>query len=251
MSSSRLIPVVFDVLGTCFSFDAATVALTAALGAELAAAGASTSAIVDDWFHSSQRDFTYMSMNGKYQPIGQVLKTSLPRVLLMAGVRPPGNAATFSAPTLAPVFATIPRMNARSSLAACSTAFHKSGAFRLMAATNGGAESTRGLFDLALGKEESSKWAVFSCDEIAVAKPAPIVYEAIWKKLGLVEGERNGWFIASHTWDLFAAKKAGFKTAWVSYEEYIPCEEMWGTPDIIAKDLEVAAQEIVRREASA
>ena len=71
--------------------------------------------------------------------------------------------------------------------------------------------------------------------------------------------------------DLFAAKKAGFvaparlprsrpgrvcsrqashsfKTAWVSYEEYIPCETMWGTPDIIAKDLEEAALEIIRRE---
>ena len=119
----------------------------------------------------------------------------------MAGVRPPSNDPTFSGSTLAPVFATIPRMNPRPSLSACSSRFHESGLFRLMAATNGGAESTRGLFDAALGPEESVKWSVFSCDDVQVAKPAPIVYEAIWKKLGLAEGaERTGWFIASHTW---------------------------------------------------
>lgn len=58
MSSTKLIPVVFDVLGTCFSFDAASVALTTAFGNEFAAAGVKASSVVDDWFHSSQRDFT-------------------------------------------------------------------------------------------------------------------------------------------------------------------------------------------------
>ena len=70
-----------------------------------------------------------------------------------------------------------------------------------MGATNGAAESTRSLFDQALGEEESSKWAVWSCNEIQVAKPAPAVYEAVWRKLGLEsKEERNGWFVASHSW---------------------------------------------------
>ncbi|KAK4691870.1 hypothetical protein P7C70_g9249, partial [Phenoliferia sp. Uapishka_3] len=198
MSSQKLIPVVFDVLGTCFSFDASVNALRALLGAELAAAGANPVLIVDDWFHSAQRDFTYVSMSGN--PIGIVLKACLPRNLLMAGVLPPEPHTSFTADLLAPVYATLPAMDPRPSLSACSSTFLETGKFRLLAATNGGAESTRGLFDRALGKEQSAKWGVFSCDANQVAKPAPAVYENIWKHLGLMGEERKGWFVASHTW---------------------------------------------------
>lgn len=39
-----------------------------------------------------------------------------------------------------------------------------------------------------------------------------------------------------------------FKTAWVAHEEHIPLEEIFGTPDIIAVDLEDAAKQIIARE---
>ena len=104
-------------------------------------------------------------------------------------------------------------MTPRPSLAGCSKLLIATNKFTLLAATNGGAASTRGLFEQALGKEiggEGGPWGVFSCDTNKVAKPAPIVYEQIWQRFeskGLTE--RKGWFVASHTWDLFAAKKAG------------------------------------------
>ncbi len=43
-----------------------------------------------DWFHGTQRDFTYSSVCGQYKPIGEVFKGTLPRVLLQAGILPKG-----------------------------------------------------------------------------------------------------------------------------------------------------------------
>lgn len=133
------------------------------------------------------------------RPMGTVLKTNLHQVLLEAGILSSPNQAFNSEP----ITSLLPSLNARPSLLDCHKLLTTSSepTFRVMAATNGAGESTRGLFDLALGKEESEKWEVFSCNEIEVAKPAPAVYEAVWKRLGLEKKkDRSGWFIASHTW---------------------------------------------------
>ncbi|GAA5957307.1 hypothetical protein JCM21900_000804 [Sporobolomyces salmonicolor] len=249
-------PVCFDVLGTCFSFEATRHALRKVFPQleELHA-----QSIVEDWFHSAQRDFTcelsHLSMNGQYTPIAKVLKATLPRIYLMSGLVPPSAASpsssstTFSPSLIDPVVASIPSMPARPGLGACAALLQMHN-FRVMAATNGGLETTRGLFENALGKEEAGKWEYFSCDEDRVAKPSPSVYEDVWKKLGLGGVERKGWFVASHTWDLFAAKKAGFKTAFVTYEEHLVLPELFGQPDIVATDLEDAARQIIAAEAA-
>lgn len=136
-----------------------------------------------------------------HRPIASVLKASLPRILLSAGLlASPSAALAFD---LTPITSILTRLSARPSLATCSNLLLGSTepAFRLLAATNGGAEMTRGLFDRALGEEESSRWEVFSCDEIKVAKPAQEVYEAVWKKLGMEKKRtRAAWFVASHSW---------------------------------------------------
>lgn len=136
----------------------------------------------------------------------------------------------------------------------------------LWGATNGGLALGEKLFKNALGnhvsmytgKGVSSKqkkpptrgagFGLFSCDEIKVAKPHPDVYRAIKSRIE-EEGEADSlWFVASHTWDLFAAKKAGFKTAWVGYEELFTCPDIYERPDITAKDLHDAAEQILASE---
>lgn len=214
-----------------------------------------------------------------------VLKANLPKSLSIAKLSPPETAkvspdastpaystSVFSDEFLQPILMTLTAMTPRPSLAGCSKLLTATNKFTLLAATNGGAASTRGLFERALGKEiggEGGPWGVFSCDQHQVAKPAPAVYEQIWQRFEK-EGlkERKGWFIASHTWDLFAAKKAGlalrltkdrirvadfdilrrFKTAWVAYEEFITCESVYGRPDVVAVDLEDAARQIIALE---
>lgn len=219
-----------------------------------------------------------------------MLKASLPRILLSAGLlASPSAALEFD---ISPITSTLTTLPARASLAACSALLLSSTepSFRLLAATNGGAESTRGLFDRALGEEESLKWEVFSCDEIKVAKPAQEMYEAVWKKLGMEKKKtRAGWFIASHSWYMSGIARlyltlaltlyclqgpprrekswvsrlgasflppkltprfsSSFQTAWVSYEEHVPLDTLFGAPDIVASDLEDAASQILVKEA--
>lgn len=119
---------------------------------------------------------------------------------------------------LDPVISAIPKMPPRPSLVACTELLSKSQKFNLWAVTNGGLETTKGYFYNAFGGkdvvEKSLGWTFMSCDEIQTAKPSPKVYEEGWERLKKEAGEdvevnRYGWFVASHTWDLHAAKKAG------------------------------------------
>ncbi|BGP18095.1 hypothetical protein JCM10213_004755 [Rhodosporidiobolus nylandii] len=250
MAAAR-IPIAFDVLGTCFSFSAARDALVKVFP-HLSQDHAQ--AVIDDWFHSSQRDFTYLSMNSAYTPIAKVLKANLPRNLLMANLVPssaaePGASSFDWSSVVDPITSTIPSMAPRPGLAE-ATELLLSSNFRLLAATNGGLDTTKGLYEKALGKETAQKWEYFSCDEDKAAKPAPTVYRDVWKRFGIEEDAKDklGWFVASHTWDLFAARKAGFKTAFVTYEEHLVLEDIWGKPDVVAKDLEDAARQIIAKE---
>lgn len=53
------------------------------------------------------------------------------------------------------------------------------------------------------------------------------------------------WFVAAHNWDLLPARKAGFKTAYVTFEEIVACEDIFGKPDITEDGLAKVAKAIV------
>ena len=118
-------------------------------------------------------------------------------------IPPPSNAATKAdhySDTLQPVLSALKSLPARPSLGAASSLLLENG-FRCMAATNGGLESTRGLFKNALGDQVAERWEYYSCDEVRVAKPAPSVYAAIRKRLEVGRDDES-WFVASHTWSV-------------------------------------------------
>lgn len=52
------IPIAFDVLGTCFSLDPAKEALVSVFKT---VSDAQAESVIQDWFHSAQRDFTCAS----------------------------------------------------------------------------------------------------------------------------------------------------------------------------------------------
>lgn len=66
----KMIPIAFDVLGTCFSLDAAIVALDALFQDQFAAKKINPKLIVEDWFHTSQRDFTCRSLSHTFVESG-------------------------------------------------------------------------------------------------------------------------------------------------------------------------------------
>ena len=147
------------------------------------------------------------------RPIAKVLKATLPRIYLMHKlVSSPSQID--SKTMIDPIMSSIPSMPARPSLVPATKLLASSNSpkFRLMAATNGGLETTKKLFTNAMGEELVDKmgWEWFSCDEDKRAKPDEKVYSDVWRALGKEnEGDRKGWFVASHTWDLHAAKRAG------------------------------------------
>lgn len=63
----------------------------------------------------------------------------------------------------------------------------------------------------------------------------------------------DGWLVAYDTvsraltpYHLLSC--CSFKTAWVSYEEHDTMASLWGEPDIVAKDLDDCARQIIERE---
>jgi len=258
---------------------------------------------LQDWYHATQRDFTTLSINGNYLPIGTVFKSTLPRILLQAGLIPPdqynkdksndkfttlakagsgiqpvpGNQDPFPESVKDRIMASLGKLEPRPGMVEAFSKTYRDEQLvpkhvkqvELWGATNGGLALGEKLFKGALGGDTEvfigddgvgekqvmrntlgKGVGLFSCDEIKIAKPEPKVYEAIQNRIKTNSSSSSfsSWFVASHTWDLFAAKKAGFKTAWVGYEEFFTCPEIYQKPDIIANDLEEAARKILEWE---
>lgn len=309
---SRL-TIVHDMFGTLFGLDACIEALTSLFPDQLEA-GEGVPKIVPelvvmDWFHGTQRDFTYSSVCGQYKPIAEVFKGTLPRVLLQAGILPKkhgkGEALTqagsfaddgpaedalenpFDPVVVETMMGALKKLRPRPGMVEALTRIYRDrdGKGRLpagvekvdvWAATNGSLALGRASFLRALGESDGadldsdaartnrsaqhnsigSGIGLFSCDEIGVAKPDPKVYAEVLRRIhaepidpNAAKKEYQGiWFVASHTWDTFAAKQAGFRTAWVTYEEFYSCPSVYGTPDVVGRNLEEVAEKILAFE---
>ncbi|PWY98530.1 hypothetical protein BCV70DRAFT_207751 [Testicularia cyperi] len=310
---SRLV-IVHDMFGTLFGLDACIDALVSLFEDQLRASDSLPpivpELIVMDWFHATQRDFTYSSVGGEYKPIAQVFKGTLPRVLLQAGILPAKSKADakpltkagsyvddgpaeealespFDASVVDTMMGALKQLRPRPGMVDALTRIYRDrdGKGRIpasvdkidvWAATNGSLELGRASFLRALGEIDGADLdssasqqgkndqersigtgiGLFSCDEIGVAKPDPKVYAEILRRIRAEPVDPNGaikefqgiWFVASHTWDTFAAKRAGFRTAWVTYEEHFPCQSVYGTPDVVGRDMAEVAEKILAYE---
>ena len=102
--------------------------------------------------------------------------------------------------------------------------------------TNGGVETSLNYYRNA-GIELDEKH-LLSCDSLKIAKPDVKVYQNAQSHLtqqGLgTEEDGKRWFVAAHAWDLISARKAGFKTAFLDFEEHDPVTEVFGEFDLYA-----------------
>lgn len=254
---------------------------------------------LQDWYHATQRDFTTLSINDSYQPIGAVFKATLPRVLLQAGLVPPneyrkggpaaaakagaslttlsGNENPYPASVTERMMASLGGLRPRPGMVEAFTKTYRDDGLvpssvsqvELWGATNGSLALGEKLFKEALGQQvqlytgeevsakqrtekgRGSGLGLFSCDEISVAKPDPRVYKTLKSRVAGGGDAVSLWFVASHTWDLFSAQKAGFRTAWVGYEEFYTCHDIYQRPDIIAADIDDVARKILAWEGGA
>lgn len=220
----------FDVLGTCFHFQPLIDLIDKIIHRQNTNIDAAT--LFHSWFYAAQRDFTYTSMVGSYTPISQILSQTFRRACAIVDFPDPNKNITDD--DINDIVTELKRLPAREGLKEIFDGLRESG-WDVYAVTNGGKAASLKYFELA-GVDLADDH-LLSCDDIKVAKPDPKVYENANKHLESMGLKGEKWFVAAHSWDLIAARKAGFKTAWVAHEEHDPVTSVFGEFDVIAKDL--------------
>ncbi|KAI4706827.1 hypothetical protein J4E89_008523 [Alternaria sp. Ai002NY15] len=224
----------FDVIGTCFAFSAPITTIQSRLGPKLTTAAVDPKTLFFSWFYAAQRDFTYVSMSGSYVPIAQVLKSTFRRACAVVDL--PLDAITDE--DVDEVMKAFKAMGPRDGLKKCFDGLREAG-WDVYGVTNGGSETSLAYYHNA--GIELDEQHLLSCDAIKIAKPDVRVYENADRHLterGLAKGDGERWFVAAHAWDLIAARKAGFKTAYLDFEEHDPCTDVFGEFDLYASSME-------------
>lgn len=235
----------FDVIGTCFDFGLPIEAIRTRLGSTLQTASVDPKTLFFAWFYAAQRDFTYTSLAENYVPIAQILQHTLRRACAIVDV--PGDA--ISDEDVEAVMRAFKSMEPREGLKECFDGLRGKG-WDVYAVTNGGVQTSLAYYHNA-GIELDEKH-LLSCDDVRVAKPDVRVYERAQEHLtkqGL--GDRDSgdrWFVAAHAWDLIAARKAGFKTAFLDFEEHDPVTEVFGKFDLYAGSMGELLEKMGRLE---
>jgi 2-haloacid dehalogenase len=237
--------VVFDVVGTCVSFDAYYERIDSVMGAKLRENTITPEHFGFTWQTDAELEFTFLSISGSYKTYREVLRGLFYRTLSFCGIANPRTFATdedrerciegYSALELRP---------------SCSEAFQilRSNGFTVWCFTSGDVQRVKGYFERA-GVDMPEKNLV-SCDSLGVAKPALPAYEHVWNQLGRSDVK---WFAAAHMWDVAAATKVGFRGAWSSVFEKEACSELHRDTklEVLADDLvDVARQIVEKSEAS-
>ncbi|KAI4958490.1 hypothetical protein J4E86_004091 [Alternaria arbusti] len=224
----------FDVIGTCFAFSAPITTIQSRLGPKLTTAAVDPKTLFFSWFYAAQRDFTYVSMSGSYVPIAQVLKSTFRRACAVVDL--PLDAITDE--DVDEVMKAFKAMGPRDGLKKCFDGLREAG-WDVYGVTNGGSETSLAYYHIA--GIELDEQHLLSCDAIKIAKPDVRVYENADRHLterGLAKGDGERWFVAAHAWDLIAARKAGFKTAYLDFEEHDPCTDVFGEFDLYASSMD-------------
>ena len=230
----------FDVLGTCFHFQPLIELIQ-----QILTRNTNIQTTIDattffhSWFYAAQRDFTYTSLCGSYTPIASILQQTFRRALAIVDYPDPNTNITDE--DIESLIMDIKRLPPRDGLKEIFDGLRDAG-WDVYAVTNGGKQASLKYYELAGVALDDDH--LLSCDDIKVAKPDPKVYQNANKWLESrgceahdKDGGRSRWFVAAHSWDLIAAKKEGFRTAWVAHEEHDPVTGVFGEFDVYAKDL--------------
>lgn len=192
--------VVFDVVGTCVSYDVIFDAIDARLGDRLRAEGIKPKLLGYTWFEAAEREYTYLSMSGRYKRFYDVFAALFYRMLWMAGIEEPRAFATDD--DLAYILGRFMELDARPGVAECFQILRDSG-FTCWAFTAGDVKRVAGYF--VRNGIDMPEENFLSCDSLEIGKPAPDAYQVLLKQFGAEES----WFAAAHMWDVSAAKSTG------------------------------------------
>ncbi|KAF4961003.1 hypothetical protein FSARC_10312 [Fusarium sarcochroum] len=230
--------VVFDVVGTCVSFDAFYNGIDRVIGDKLTAKNITAKAFGYTWMTAAELEFTFLSVSERHRPYKDVLCALFYRTLFMVGVATPRELAT-DAERDACVQA-YSDLELRHGAKECLTILREAG-FTVWCLTTGDTKRVGGYFERA-GVDMPPE-NLISCDGQGVAKPALAAYKPT---LARFAPDDEKWFAAAHMWDVSAAVKVGFRGAYCTIYEQDPCAEIFDAQiEIVAETLPEMAKGIV------
>ncbi|KAL4971979.1 FAD dependent oxidoreductase-domain-containing protein [Aspergillus desertorum] len=237
--------VVFDVVGTLVSYDHLFQAIDDRLGDRLEEHNIKPSLLGYAWIEVAEREYTYLSMSGKYTVFADVFRALFYRMLWMGGIKKPREFASDA--DLEYIMAEYADLKLRPGAKECVRKLRDAG-FRVWCFTAGDAKRVSGYFE----KEgvEMPADDLISCDSAGVGKPDLEAYRPLLERLEAENGGRVPWFAAGHMWDVSAARRAGFKGAYTSIWEKEPLTELFGEMDVIDETLPGMAEKIIASQAA-
>ncbi|GIK07308.1 hypothetical protein Aspvir_002970 [Aspergillus viridinutans] len=232
--------IIFDVVGTCVSFDAYSDAIADAIGPKLTTYGITAKHFGYSWMTAAELEFTFLSISESYRPYKDVMRALFYRSLFMAGVDNPRS--VFTDEERDACITGYASLQLRPELVGAFERLRNAG-FEVWCLTTGDVERVRGYFTRA-GVEMPVE-RVLSCDGLRVAKPALGAYRAALER---IEGEEEKWFAAAHLWDVSAAVRAGFRGAYCGVLEGEGCWEVFERErlEVVAEGLVEMAEGVIK-----
>ncbi|KAF4947602.1 hypothetical protein FGADI_10283 [Fusarium gaditjirri] len=231
--------VVFDVVGTCVSFDAFYNGIDRVIGEKLAAKSITAHAFGYTWMTAAELEFTFLSVSERYRPYKEVLRALFYRTLFMVGVAAPGELVTDAERD--DCVQAYSALELRPGAKECFEILRDAG-FTVWCLTTGDTKRVGGYFERA-GVDMPAE-NLISCDGQGVAKPALAAYRPT---LARFAPDDVKWFAAAHMWDVSAAVKVGFRGAYCTIYEQDPCAEIFDAQvEVMADTLPEMAKGIVQ-----
>jgi 2-haloacid dehalogenase len=232
--------IVFDIVGTCVSFDAYYAKIDSIIGRKLLANNITPAFFGYSWMTTAELEFTFLSISERYTPYKEVLKAMFFRTLWCAGIQEPRTFCTEDECNAC--VQGYSELGLRSDIKE-SFELLRSAGFTVWCLTSADIKRIQGYFEK--GGVEMPAENIISCDTSGVAKPALTAYRPAIERFGK---EDEKWFAAAHMWDVSAAKKVGFKGAYCSVLEKESCVEIYNTEmDIISDTLVGMAKDIIAK----
>lgn len=230
--------VVFDVVGTCVSFDAYFDCIDRVIGSKLRNHCITAKHFGFSWQTAAELEYTFLSVAESYRPYKEVLKATFYRTLWMAGIEDPRSfASDAERDQCVEGYSTL---QLRPGTQECFDILRRAG-FTVWCLTTGDIQRVRGYFERAGVHMPLENF--ISCDGTGVAKPAPRAYRLA---LDQFQPDDDKWFAAAHMWDASAAVKAGFRGAYCTIYEKEPCFEIFSSKvEVVADSLPAMAEKIV------
>jgi 2-haloacid dehalogenase len=232
--------IAFDIVGTLVSHEHFFAVIDQRLGPKLKPHNVSARLLGFAWLESTERECTFLRLSGQNVPFAKVFESLFFRILHFAGVPDPRSVA--SEEDAKYFVQEYKNCEVRPGAKECVNKLKEAG-WTVWAFTSGDRERVTDYFkrgDISIDSEH-----IITCDEIGASKPATKSYEKLKEKIGDNESEDKLWFAAAHSWDVSAAGKAGFKTAYCTVLEKEPLEDVFGKMDVVVDTLPDLAQGVM------